>query len=373
MKHFTTLLKGNRIQKISGGFLKAILFSVLVHSTLLAQHGDRSVHVGLVYPISNHGASAVEYSNIFSLHAIAGLSGEESGAAISGFTNIVRGDGHGLQLAGFSNHIRGYADGATISGFVNTYGSAKGAQIAGFANIARKNVTGAQVAGFINTSRERSGIQLAGFTNIATNVNGQQIAGFVNKAADVNGVQLGGFINVAKKVKGVQMAGLINIADSSDYPIGIINIVKNGERRIGVSTDDNFTTLVAFRSGGRVLYGIFGIGHNLKNTEDVYSVQYGLGAHLFERKYFRLNAEITTTQLENFKRGSFVKYTSSLQPAFRIGNTFEVFGGPSLNFINTNTPEGKKLIDNYIWNDVNRSNHLRGMYVGYTAGLHVKI
>jgi hypothetical protein len=372
MNNSTTSSRQNRIGKIFG-LLKTITLTLLTYSTGFTQHDHRSVHVGLVYPISNHGAAAVEYSNIFSLHAIAGVSAEEHGAAISGLTNIIRGDSRGLQVAGFSNHIGGYANGVAIAGFLNTYRSAGGAQIAGFANIARENVTGAQVAGFINIARERSGIQLAGYINIAHNVNGQQVAGFINKADDVNGVQLVGFINIAKKVKGVQVAGLINIADSSEYPIGIINIIRNGEKRIGVTTDDNLTTVVAFRSGGRVMYGIIGLGHNLKNTEDVYSIQYGLGAHLIERNYFRLNVEMTTTQLENFKRGSFVKYTVSLQPAFRIGNNLEIFGGPSLSFIDTDTSEGKNLVDNYIWNDVNRDNHLRGMYLGYSAGFHIKI
>ena len=372
MKDLTVFLQQTAGRKIWKACLFTSVLFNLVQTIAIAQMESSAVHLGLIYPISTHGASAREYSNIFSLHAIAGVSGEEHGAAISGFTNIT-GNSHGFLAAGFSNHIGGYADGATIAGFVNTYGSAKGAQIAGFANIARKNVSGVQIAGFTNISKERSGLQVAGFSNHATRVQGQQVAGFINTAGDVYGIQVAGFINRAKKVKGVQLAGFINIADSSDYPVGIINIIKDGEKRIGVSTDDNLTTLLAFRSGGRVLYGIIGIGHNLKNTHDVYSIQYGLGAHLIETHYFRLNTEAITTMLENFKKGSFTKYTLSLLPSLRIGNTFEIFGGPSLNFVNTDTSEGKGLVDNYIWDDISRQNHLRGVYVGYMAGIHVKI
>jgi hypothetical protein len=49
----------------------------------------------------------------------------------------------------------------------------------------------------------------------------------------------------------VQIAGFINIADSSDYSIGIINIIRQGEKGIGVSVDETKTAMVSFRSGGR--------------------------------------------------------------------------------------------------------------------------
>jgi hypothetical protein len=230
-----------------------------------------------------------------------------------------------------------------------------------------------QLAGFLNTARDRKGFQLAGFSNIASNIKGQQLAGFINTAGDVKGSQIAGFINIAKKVTGVQLAGFINIADSSEYPIGIINIIKNGEQSIGVSTDDNLTTLLAFRSGGKKLYGIIGLGHNFKNTKDIYSIQFGLGAHLITTSRFRLNTELTSLMLENFKKGSFTKYSLALLPALTLGNRFEIFGGPTLNLINTDTKEGKDLVNNYIWDHTNRNDHLSGMYIGYTAGLHMRL
>jgi hypothetical protein len=341
---------------------------VMTSSNVFAQ---KSIHVGFIYPISNHGAQANAYTNVFSLHAIAGLSKGETGVTISGLTSVVTQDATGCQIAGFSNHIGGYADGVKIAGFVNTYHSGKGFHAAGFANIARADVSGMQVAGFLNTARNRNGFQLAGFANIAGNTKGHQLAGFVNTAGDVKGSQMAGFINVAKNVRGVQLAGFINIADSSEYPIGIVNIVKTGEQSIGVSVDDNFTTLVSFRSGGKKTYGIIGLGNNFKNTKDIYSFQFGLGAHLITSRHFRLNTEITTLMLENFKKGSFTKYSLAVLPAFKLGNKVEIFGGPALNLINTDTTEGKKLVDNYIWDHTSSHNHLSGMYIGYTAGIHI--
>jgi hypothetical protein len=87
------------------------------------------------------------------------------------------------------------------------------------------------LAGFANVAREVTGPQFAGFSNVARNIVGSQFSGFINTAEDVKGSQFAGFINVARKVSGVQVSGFINVADSSDYPLGIINIIRNGEKR----------------------------------------------------------------------------------------------------------------------------------------------
>lgn len=335
-----------------------------------SQEKENGIHIGIVYPLSTHGTFAGEYSNSFSLHAIAGLSREEKGFTWSGFANFIKEDAYGFQAAGFLNYIGGYAQGFKTAGFLNIYNSGLGFQNAGFANLAKSNVTGVQAAGFLNTAADMRGFQGAGFFNKAHRVRGAQAAGFINIADDVHGAQLGGFINIAKKVKGVQLAGFINIADSSDYPIGIINIVKNGEKSIGISTDDNLTTLVTFRSGGRKLYGIIGMGYNFENTKEVYALQSGLGARFFAGDKFRLNIQATVVHLENFKRGDFTKSSLSILPALRLHNKIELFAGPSINFVNTNSTEGRSLVDHFAWHDTTNKGHLHGLYVGYTGGIH---
>jgi hypothetical protein len=121
---------------------------------------------------------------------------------------------------------------------------------------------------------------------MADTVHGAQLAGFINLAENVN-TQVAGFINVAGKVKGVQVASFINIADSSDFPIGLVNIVKNGYKGIGVTADESGTVLGAFRSGGRVLYGIVGTGYNFKSDKEFYVMEAGMGARLqWSKKYW---------------------------------------------------------------------------------------
>jgi hypothetical protein len=337
-----------------------------------AQYKDHGVNIGLVYPLSTHGTQAGEYTNVFSLHGIAGVSLAEKGFTVSGISNIIHQDARGFQVAGISNHIGGYAEGFKAAGIINLYKSGKGFQAAGVINFADNNVTGMQAAGVINKASDVHGMQAAGFMNMAGNVRGTQAASYINIAGDVEGAQLAGFLNIAKKVKGIQAAGFINIADSSDFPIGVINIIKNGEKAIGITTDDNLTTMVAFRSGSRKLYGIIGLGYNFQNTKQVFARQFGIGAHLVNRNVFRLNAEATTISLENFKRGEFAKFSLSVLPALKLGSKLEIFGGPSFNLVNTNTDEGKKLVNHYIWNDNNSHNRLNGLYVGYTAGIQMK-
>jgi hypothetical protein len=345
----------------------------LAYAPVFSQTKERALHYGLLFPLSNHGTHAGEYVNHFSLHGIAGLSKGEKGFTIAGITNVITENADGCQIAGISNHIRGYADGFKAAGIVNTYESAKGFQVAGLANIARSNVTGLQIAGFINTAGDRTGTQIAGFINTSANVRGNQVAGFINTAENVQGVQTAGFINVAKTVKGVQLAGFINIADSSKYPVAIINIIKDGEQTLAISNDDNMTTMISFRSGSKKTYGILGIGHNFKNTKDIYSLQFGLGAHLLTGNKFRVNAEATTLMLENFKRGSFTKYSFSAIAEAKLSRTVSVFAGPALNVVRTNTVEGRDLIKNYLWSNTNRNQDLTGIYVGYVAGLQMKL
>jgi hypothetical protein len=352
--------------------LLTVSLILIASISIYSQDRDHGVHIGLLYPLSTHGTEAATYSNYFSLHGIAGVSRGEKGFAAAGFANIIREDARGFQVAGFFNHIGGFSEGFKVAGFTNIYHSAKGFQAAGFTNISQGSITGLQISGFMNKVDNLHGYHLAGYLNLAKDVRGAQTAGFLNIASDVEGAQVAGFINIASKVKGVQIAGFINVADSSEYPIGLINIIRNGEKWLGVTTDDNLTTLATLRSGSRKMYGIIGVGYNFRNDEQVFAYQTGIGANFFSlNNFFRLKTEATWTSLEDFEGGIFGKASLTLLPSLRLGSHIEIFGGPSVNYVNTNTIEGKKMIDNYMWSDIDASNHLKGIYVGYTAGIHM--
>lgn len=363
------------------------LLLALTSYTADAQHLKRDkIHFGFIYPLSTNGIDAPADTNHLSIHAIAGVSAAEDGVSIAGISNVVKGYAKGVQVAGFSNHIGAESKGLLIAGFSNTYKHADGLQFAGFTNISAGKVRGAQFAGFLNTSKGNTGAQFAGFTNVSKGVAGSQFAGFANivkdtitghqiagfiNTADSVGSQFAGFINVARKVKGVQAAGFINIADSSDFPIGIINIIKSGEKSLSFSMDDQLNTLASFRSGGRILYGIIGLGYNLENKDEVYAFELGFGAHFFRTRYFRLNVELSSLCLESFKAGEYFKNSLKALPAIKISKRIELYGGASINYVNTNTPEGRNLTKSYIhsWN-ADYSRNFNGLYLGYTGGIN---
>ena len=333
----------------------AFLVSGIAFSAFAQSDSIRPFHVGLVYPISSNGLKAADYTNRFSLHAIAGLSKNETAAAISGAANIIKQD----------------ANGAIISGVINLIGnSANGAQVAGFSNIIKNEANGAQIAGFLNLTGSAESVQIAGFSNLVKgDVKGLQLSGFLNKGKNVSN-QVAGFMNIAKNVKGVQLAGLINIADSSDYPIALLNFVKNGEKSVSLSLDETLTGMATFRSGGRILYGILGVGCNFKDDgKSLYAVESGLGAHFRISNGFRINTEIVSQQLSDFKKGHYSKHNIRVLPAFRLGR-IEIFAGPTINYVNYTQDKGYSFIKNYMWSK-NGSKDFQGIYAGVVGGLKV--
>jgi len=347
----------------------ACIYSV----TGFSQDREHGFNLGFFYPLSVQGIHSTEYSNVFSLQAFMGISKAERGFTAAGFGNIIRESASGFQVAGFFNTIGGSSEGFKAAGFMNLYHHANGFQAAGFANFTDGNIKGMQAAGFMNLAHRVTGLQAAGYFNKAHDVKGTQAAGFMNMANDVEGTQMASFLNIAKKVKGAQISGFLNIADSSEYPIGLVNIIGNGEKFLGVTTDDNLSTLVTLRSGSKKLYGILGLGYNFKNEKDLLAIHYGIGAHLVNYKNFRLKAEGTVTELENFRKGEFTKTSLTLMPAIKLGTRLEVFAGPSINYVSTTTKDGRTLVDHYIWQRYSDSNNRKyGMYIGYVAGVQMK-
>lgn len=318
----------------------------------------KPINLGVFYPISTNGREARQYVNGLSLNLLVGVSGGETGVAAAGFSNVIMGNTSCVAVAGFSNHISG---------------NARGVQAAGFLNVIKGNATGVQAAGFINFTGGKGGVGVAGFGNVVRgDSSGVQAAGFINVAHNVHS-QVAGFINVAKKVSGVQIAGLINIADSSEYPIGIINIIKNGEKEIGVSTDETLTTLVSFRSGTRKLYGIAGLGYNDKGNRQLAAWEAGVGAHLFTFEGLRLNAEGVMVGLTDFEHGYYQRESFRLLPAFRLTGHLEIFAGPSFNYAYCYKGQGKDLITHYLSSGNNSAGDFHGTYFGFTGGVQVRL
>lgn len=303
----------------------------------------RKIHIGFIYPVSSNGNNAAKISNDFSLHALSGVSKNENVLSIAGISNHIKQDARGVQVAGLLNQIGN---------------SAHGIQIAGLGNFIKK---------------ETKGLQLAGLTNISSHTE-LQISGLLNIADDVHGLQIAGLINKARNVKGVQVAGLINVAESSDYPIGIINVIKNGKQAIGLSYDETGTGLFTYRSGGRVLYGLIGLGYNLNSerSKEYYGFEAGIGAHLIRSENFLLNAETFAQSLTDFRDFSYSKHGIRLLPTLRIANRLEIFAGPAFNLTQFETDSRPFPDKKYFWTK-EKEGCFTGTSMGYVGGIQVSL
>lgn len=345
---------------------------------------QQPAHIGFSYPISSNGSKAADYSNNFSLHALTGVSRDENGLAIAGIALIVKDSVNGAQFSGILNRIGKNAHGVQLAGIANTmknsYGLAAAGvvnkasgnaemQLAGITNMAF-NVDGMQIAGIANLGRNIRGMQVGGIVNIADST-GNQVAGIFNRAGNVRGIQVAGIANKAAKVKGVQVAGILNIADSSDYPIGLVNIIKNGHRYISVSIDESATMLTSFRSGGRVLYGIVGLGYNVRK-DGFYAAEAGVGANLLQRGSFGLQAEVAGVGLFDFKGGDYCKSVIRVLPSWSFSPNWRVWGGPTFAHITTDMPQAAALIAHPIWEKV-KDNRIAQLAWGLVAGVQVKL
>lgn len=294
------------------------------------------------------------------------------GAQFSGMINLSIDSAIGGQFAGLVNVGVGEMTGTQAAGLINTnVGKFTGPQFAGIANCNTDSIKGPQFAGIANYAKNMNGAQIAGIANIALkDVKGAQVAGIANYADYVNGSQIAAIANRAGIVTGVQVSAILNIADSSDYPIGLLNIIKRGEKSLSLSVDETLTTLLSFRSGGRVTYGILGLGYNFKNDKETYAMEAGYGVHLVQKKHFRFNAEVVSLCLQDFNKTDehYFKSTIRLMPTYRITKNIELFAAATFNFVNTNSNEGKDLVNYNIWNH-SSGNTLNAIYVGYMGGI----
>ncbi|MFB2120619.1 hypothetical protein ACEVG1_15490 [Parapedobacter sp. 2B3] len=209
-----------------------------------------------------------------------------------------------------------------------------GVEVGGLFNVNQRDVRYFQTAGLFNlVGRNVEGVQIAGISNIVVgDVSGIQVSGVNNRSGDVTGMQLSGVFNVAAAVRGVQLAGLVNIADSSDYPIGLVNLVKNGRRRVGIGVDGGGMAQLTFRSGGRVLYGLVGVGYNPGGGTERYGLETGLGARLVTAGMLGLDAEVTNRISTGFKKNALSQWSVRLLPQLHIGRHWGIAAGPALTY-----------------------------------------
>jgi hypothetical protein len=297
----------------------------------------------------------------------ANLSGDLAGVQVGGAFNLTAGDFAGLQIGGAANHVKGDFTGLQIGGAYDWVGGelrglqlagalnwagadSRGIQVSGAGNLAR-GFTGLQVGGAFDWAGGTSrGLQLSGGGNVADDFTGLQVSGGFNHAGVLRGGQLGiinvggdvhgaqiGVVNVARRVHGTQV-GVVNVAEDSDAPIGLVNVIKNGEHHLEVWGSETAPMSVGAKLGSRRVYGVLTAGMNpgTKHVRAAYGG--GLGVHaLTGRLFLDVDAVVSSICIGEDQTQAGNLNTLRLTLGYRIARRFAVFGGPSLNvFVSEN-------------------------------------
>ena len=365
-----------------------LIVSLLLFLNVFSQEDKfRPVQINFGFPLSTiNMKEAKSYTNAFSINLLVGISKNERSLSLSCLSNIVANDATGLQIAGISNHIGNKGYGIAVAGIANTAGFYNGIQIGGISNFTKDSNIGLQIGGIANYSGSTKGLMLGGIANITKDSNiGLQIGGVVNYSGSAKGLMLGGIsnisgdftgfqfagvMNVAKNVKGVQFASIINIADDSDFPIAFINIIKNGKMGVSLSYDILNNTVLSFRSGGKYTYGILGVGYNAKvNDGSKIVAEAGYGIHIPVNHLFEINNEFKATSVGFSNDKTCYNFAYLLAPSVTFWNHYNIFGGVSFNYLNSNYEDSNDLLPKkYLWSKDTNDNAQR-MYIGYQIGL----
>ena len=287
------------------------------------------------------------------------------GIQVAGLGNITR-DTRAIQVAGLTN-ISKELYGIQISGLTNISQDAYGLQLAGLTNIS-KDVYGLQVGGLTNIAQDTYGLQLAGLFNVSHDLYGLQLAGLFNCAKDVYGLQFAGLMNVAKRAKGVQFATILNVAEESDFPIGLINIIKEGDKGVTLTYDILGNAVMSFRSGGKYTYGILGVGYNTQ-IEERLVVEAGYGLQIPVCRWFDVNNEFKATTMGYNSGYTRSNFSYLLAPSLTLWRHCNLFAGASINYFMSDRASAATLLPNAGFWRKEGDRGIGQLYLGYQVGV----
>jgi hypothetical protein len=107
--------------------------------------------------------------------------------------------------------------------------------------------------------------------------------------------------------------------------------------------------VVSFRSGGKITYGIAGMGYNHKTKGNSLVLEGGMGVHIDLTSWFGINQEIKceTVGISSKEKDMTWKSGYFLLPTFRIAPHFDIFGGPGINYLHTRNIANAELFPSH--------------------------
>jgi hypothetical protein len=229
----------------------------------------------------------------FAFNALGGYGAGIHGVGIGGLVNVESEFVCGLQLAGLVNAGPGPLRGVQLSGIGSFSGPVSGVQISGIVNVSR-GLEGVQAALVNVDAGPVLGVQMGLIDIAASDVRGAQLGWVGIAAGDVRGAQIGlveiatgnvggaqiGLVNVAGgEVHGAQI-GLVNTAETSDFSLGLLNIIRKGRLHADLWGNESGLITAGVKHGGDSFHNIYGIGVQVGVGDPRWSWSLGIGGHL---------------------------------------------------------------------------------------------
>ena len=313
-----------------------------------------------------------DHRRTLSFNLLAGYSRGLNGFELGVGANIESAFMCGAQFAAGANVVGGHVSGLQVAPVNFALGPVHGAQI-GVVGITKGDVIGAQVSVVALGGGELHGAQVAvvnaaggsasggqvGVANVAggyvdgaqigvanlagSYVDGVQIGAANVAGGDVDGVQIGA-ANIAKgNVSGPQI-GVVNYAETSDYPVGVVSIVRNGTTNVEGWATEAGVGMAGVRHGGRVIQNIFGVGVRAGSTT-AWGFALGLGARVPIAPKMHLDFQVINYWLQKgdpFHDDAQIA-SAGVSFGYAISPLFGVFAAPTYNVLVTTDAELRKV------------------------------
>jgi hypothetical protein len=238
----------------------------------------------------------------------------------------------GFAVAGGLLASTGETNGFTVAPVSVSGGDLNGFHVSAV-SLGLANVSGIQ-AGMIDFASGRVvGAQLGMIEIAGDGVHGLQ-AGLINIGGDVTGAQLG-LVNIAHAVHGTQI-GLVNVAETSDVPIGLVNVITKGHLHLAAWGSETSVVNVALKLGGEGVYTTLTGGFNPHGGGQPF-LSYGAGIGLRKRWgnwYGELEASVEDLHQLNANWNTEALSTGlRLNIGYQLYEALAIFAGPQLNVL----------------------------------------
>jgi hypothetical protein len=80
--------------------------------------------------------------------------------------------------------------------------------------------------------------------------------------------------------------------------------------------------------------------------------------------------EAVSHSLTDFKGSHYFKNSLRILPAYKIGQRFEIFAGPTVNYVTYEREDNFDFIKKHIWKN-NKSEDFQGVYFGFNTGIQI--